>query len=82
MYLESNKDDNYNYISLNKKTHNAKNFNEMLGSVKGAVSYLIEGIKILSLNYYQTAKEKGDFDIQEAVMQVLEMFGLNNYRMV
>lgn len=54
----------------------------MLGAVKGAVSYLIEGIKILSINYYQTAKEKGDFEIQEAVMQVLEMFGLNNYRMV
>jgi len=82
VYLESDSEDNYNYISLNKKTPNAKNFNEMLGAVKGAVSYLIEGIKILSLNYYQTAREKGDFDIQEAVIQVLEMFGLNNYRMI
>ncbi|MBQ7640853.1 MAG: hypothetical protein IJS83_00140 [Acholeplasmatales bacterium] len=82
VYLELDEEDEYNYISLNKKHMNAKNFNEMLGSVKGAVSYLIEGIKILAINYYQTAREKGDFDIQEAVMQVLDMFGLNNYRMV
>lgn len=82
VYLELDEEDGYNYISLNKKNKNAINFNEMLGAVKGAVSYLIEGIKILAINYYQTAKEKGDFDIQEAVMQVLDMFGLNNYRMV